>query len=220
MYKRYRGKRIRKDNFAAYMMAAYGMALALMIVLMAINASMHNNSVKQTEETPGPAQVDLQANTEATATHKEVEQASITEFEQVGEIEYVMYYTEEDIITMAKVMYKECRGVPSDTRVASVGWVACNRVDAGYGGTISEVLKKPGQFAWNSGSPVWDRLYEISADVLQRWNDEKNGMTDVGRVLPSEYLFFHGDGTNNHFRIKFKSDGKYWDYSLPSPYDS
>lgn len=50
-------------------------------------------------------------------------------------------------------------------------------------------------------------------------NAEKNGETDVGRVLPKEYTFFIGDGFENHFTDEWKSTD-YWDWSLPSPYEN
>lgn len=132
-----------------------------------------------------------------------------------------LYYTDEDVITMAKVMYREARGVGSITQIACVGWVACNRVDAGaFGDTITEVLTAPGQFAWIPDTPVEDWLVEIAEDVLQKWSIEKSTGEYCGRVLPAEYLYFHGDGEVNWFRIEYEHNGQYWDYSLPSPYES
>lgn len=131
------------------------------------------------------------------------------------------YYTEEDVITMAKVMYREARGVGSITQIACVGWVACNRVDAGiFGDTITDVLTAPDQFAWIPNTPVEEWLVEIAEDVLQKWSIEKSTGEYCGRVLPAEYLYFHGDGKVNWFRIKYEHNGQYWDYSLPSPYES
>ena len=131
------------------------------------------------------------------------------------------YYTDEDVITMAKVMYREARGVGSTTQIACIGWVACNRVDAGaFGDTITEVLTTPDQFAWIPDTPVEDWLVEIAEDVLQKWSIEKSTGECCGRVLPAEYLYFHGDGKANWFRIEYEHNNQYWDYSLPSPYES
>lgn len=130
-------------------------------------------------------------------------------------------YTDEDVITMAKVMYREARGVGSITQIACVGWVACNRVDAGvFGNTITEVLTAPDQFAWIPDTPVEEWLVEIAEDVLQKWSIEKSTGEHCGRVLPAEYLYFHGDGKVNWFRIEYEHNNQYWDYSLPSPYES
>ncbi len=47
----------------------------------------------------------------------------------------------------------------------------------------------------------------------------KDGEADVGRVLPSDYLWFTGDGKRNHFRNAYRG-GQIWDWSLPTPYES
>lgn len=131
-----------------------------------------------------------------------------------------VYYTEDEIVVVAKVLYDECRGVGSDTEKACVVWTICNRVDAGYGSTISEVATAQGQFAYRGNAPVWDELYDLASDVLSRWNDERNGAVDVGRVLPSDYLWFSGWDGHNHFRNDYHAANGYWDYSLVSPYSS
>lgn len=132
------------------------------------------------------------------------------------EIKY--YFTENDVNIIAKILYNECRGLPK-LEQACVAWVILNRVDAGrFGGSISAVATAPYQFAYSAGTPVQQMQYDIAKDVLTRWNLEKNGQTDVGRVLPSNYLFFHGDGRHNYFKTAERS-GYYWDYSLPNPYN-
>lgn len=136
------------------------------------------------------------------------------------EPELIMYFTEKDVIALAKVLYNECRGIPSDMEKACVGWTACNRVDAGFGNTIYEVLTAPNQFAYGRYTPVTDELYELALDVLTRWNNEKNGIENVGRVLPKEYLWFYGDGEHNYFRDAFSGNFNVWDYSLDNPYNS
>lgn len=130
------------------------------------------------------------------------------------------YYTENDIILCAKVLRGECNGMPSDTEVACVVWVILNRVDCNPGCTIADVVTAPSQFAYNSNAYVDDRFYQIASDVLSRWAREKQGEQNVGRVLPIEYRWFHGDGHHNWFRIQYEGNGQYWDYSLPSPYDT
>lgn len=132
----------------------------------------------------------------------------------------VQYYTEEEVIMVAKVLYHECRGIPSDTEKACVAWTICNRVDAGYGSTISRVVTAHGQFAYGHYTPVWDELYDLAKDVLTRWNHEKNGAFNVGRVLPKDYLWYSGDGRHNYFRNHYNAAYGYWDYSIESPYDN
>lgn len=130
-----------------------------------------------------------------------------------------MYYTDSDVSDIAKVLLRECGGVPSKTEQACVAWCVLNRVDK-YEMSIYEVLRAPNQFAFDESAEIRDDLFELAKDVLQRWNDEKNGVTNSGRVLPKDYIYFHGDGVHNYFRNSF--DGAYdiWDYSLDSPYDN
>lgn len=131
--------------------------------------------------------------------------------------ELKQYFTDNDVNLIAKVLYTECRGLPT-LEQACVAWVVLNRVDNGrYGSSISAVVTAPSQFAYYSGTPVTQTQYNIALDVLTRWNLEKNGQSDVGRVLPSNYLYFHGDGRHNYFKTSVNS-GYYWDYSLSSPY--
>lgn len=130
----------------------------------------------------------------------------------------VMYYTENDVTMIAKVLYRECRGVPSITEQACVAWTILNRVDDGrFGNSISEVITRPNQFAYKSDTPVTDDLYALALDVLTRWNAEQNGMENMGRVLPKEYLYFSGSGGHNYFRTG-SSNSTTWKYELTSPY--
>lgn len=59
-----------------------------------------------------------------------------------------IYYTEQDVIDIAKVLYNECRGVGSKTEQACVAWTILNRVD-NQGLSISEVIRAKNQFAFN-----------------------------------------------------------------------
>jgi len=132
------------------------------------------------------------------------------------------YYNEDDIITLAKLLYRECGAVKSVTEQACVAWTVCNWADedgGDYVGMISKSAKTPNRFAYISKTPVTDHLYRLASDVLFRWNLEKNGYSVVGRVLPREYLYFGGDGKHNYFRRNFRNDRNFWDYSLESPYD-
>ena len=128
-------------------------------------------------------------------------------------------WTDEEVIVLAKMLWGEARGVSSDAEKAACVWCALNRVDHGYGDIITVVVT-PKQFVgYDEKNPVDDGLITLCIDVLSRWYAEKDGQTEVGRVLPSEYLFFSGDGERNHFRTDYKN-GTVWDWSLPNPYES
>lgn len=128
-------------------------------------------------------------------------------------------WSDEEAEILAKMLWGEARGITSDTEKAACVWCVLNRVDHGQG-TITSVVTAPNQFAgYHANNPVDEDLITLCIDVLYRWYAEKDGQTDVGRVLPNEYLFFSGDGKRNYFRNAYKG-GTVWNWSLPSPYDS
>lgn len=161
--------------------------------------------------------------TEATEIIEEttvvVENTIIAAEDEPEEDLYIQYYSEQDAIDIAKVLYHECRGVPSKTEQACVVWTILNRVDC-YGSTVYSVVRAPNQFAFYDSAPVWDELLDLAHDVLDRWSREKNGETNVGRVLPQEYIYFAGSNGHNYFRDNYSGSYNIWDYSLESPYES
>lgn len=125
-----------------------------------------------------------------------------------------------EVEALAKMLYGEARGITSDMEKAACVWCVLNRVDdPRFPDTVLEVLEAPYQFAgYSADYPVLPELAVLAADVLKRYHAEKNGEENVGRVLPAEYLYFTGDGRNNHFTIGWK-DAETWDWSLQNPYD-
>lgn len=175
------------------------------------------NQTESVEEEVVVEEVDEETVVEETVVEETAEEAS-EEVEEEPEV--IMYFTEEDVIAMAKVLYSECRGIPSTMEQACVAWTACNRVDAGRADTILGVLTAPNQYAYNEYCVVDEELYNLALDVLTRWNNEKNGFENVGRVLPPDYLYFHGSDGHNWFRNAFSGEFDTWDYSLDNHYDS
>lgn len=137
------------------------------------------------------------------------------------ETNYLKFYTDNDAVMLAKVTFCEARGIANKVELACVMWTILNRYDAGYASSISGVILAPNQFAYRSSAPMVNdygiNLLELAYDVLDRWNREKNGETDVGRVLPANYLWYSGNGRHNYFRDAFRG-GNRWNYSLPNPY--
>ena len=123
---------------------------------------------------------------------------------------------EADVEMLAKLVWGEARGC-SKTEQAAVIWTVLNRVDSEnpvFPDTIQEVVTQPWQFiGYHPSHPVEQDKVDLAKDVLTRWLTGGEG-----RVLPKEYVFFHGDGIHNHFRSEFKHNGQYWDWSLNSPY--
>ena len=132
------------------------------------------------------------------------------------------YYEQfvSDASLIAKLLYRECRGVASTTEKAAVAWVVMNRVDdENYPNTVREVIMQRNQFASIKRTPVDPELYELAEDVLRRYTWEQMGFTDVGRVIPEDYLWFAGKNGKNTFRNRF-STSRRWDFSLESPYEN
>ena len=125
-----------------------------------------------------------------------------------------------EVEALAKMLYGEARGIASDTEKAACVWCVLNRVDdPRFPDTVLEVLSAPYQFAGYSAEyPATEELKTLAADVLTRYHAEKDGESNVGRVLPAEYCFFTGDGKNNHFTIGWK-DTDTWGWTLESPYE-
>lgn len=123
-----------------------------------------------------------------------------------------------DVDILCKTVYGEAGNVSKD-QMAAVAWCVLNRVDSSiYPNDIISVATQPGQFqGYQWWHPVDPDVKEIVLDVLDRWQREKNGEKDVGRILPPEYLFFWGDNVVNHFTVSFGAETE-WDWSWPSPY--
>ena len=118
---------------------------------------------------------------------------------------------DETVIVLAKVLYGEARGVKSATNKACVIWCVLNRVDDRNqfkkDTTIIKAATRKYQFAYKSRYPATPENIAIVKDVLARWELEKQGVQDVGRVLPKDYTFFRGNGKYNIFRNVFRGGG-------------
>ena len=114
-----------------------------------------------------------------------------------------MYFTEDDVVAMAKMLWGEARGCTLDNQQKAV-WCVLNRVDdPRFPDTILGVVAQPSQFhGYSPNFPVTDELYAVALDVLTRWSLEKQGVTVERELLP-EYVFFTGDGIQNNFRAVY-----------------
>lgn len=154
----------------------------------------------------------------------------VEEKEAAVEVEAVdsdKLYTEDDVIAAAKMVWGEAGAVPelkngdivisTKCQQAATIWTALNQYDMGGFSSIKAVIVSPGKYhGYYELNPATDKLVDLARDVLERWNREKNGETDVGRVLPADYIYFHGDGTYNYFRNEFEGGTRWaWDYGDP-----
>ena len=127
-------------------------------------------------------------------------------------------YTRSDAEMLARTVWGEARGCDT-TQQAAVVWCILNRVgDARFPNSIQGVVTQSCQFSgYQPGNPVDPEILGLVYDVLARWSIEPECVGDVGRVLPADYLYFSGTGSENVFRRNYR-DGELWDWSLPSPY--
>ncbi len=127
----------------------------------------------------------------------------------------------DEIPYIARTVWGEARGC-SETEQAAVIWCILNRVDSSIRympDNIIDVVTQKHQFlGYVKTFPVTKKIKKLVIDVLTRWEMEKAGVENVGRVLPPEYMWFHGDGRHNHFRDAYRG-GNRWDWSLDSPYE-
>ena len=167
------------------------------IVLMALLICIvYARATWEGRESPSPAPT---VSTEALA---EPEQPEPSEAPEPSEepVYYEMYFTEEDVAAVAKMLWGEARGCTRDNQI-KCAWVVCNRVDdERFPDTIQGVLEQPSQFhGYDPSYPVTSELYDVAFDVLTRWSYEKQGIP-VRRELPESFLWFTGNGVENIFR--------------------
>lgn len=133
------------------------------------------------------------------------------------------WYSEEDVVNMAKMCYGESMNLPvlhtdfgdrsATYQSAQAMWTVLNRVDAGYG-DISTCIKAERQFVgYKSDNPVTNELYYLAKLVIEDWSTGE----EKYRVLPNEFLYFHGDGRHNHFTTK-SGGGIEYHHQIPDPF--
>lgn len=154
---------------------------------------------------------------------QELEQERQEEKEKESEIDIpnIEEKYKDEIPYIARTVWGEARGC-SETEQAAVIWCILNRVDSSIRympDNIIDVVTQKHQFlGYVKTFPVTEKIRKLVIDVLTRWEMEKAGVENVGRVLPPEYMWFHGDGRHNHFRDSYRG-GNRWDWSLDSPYE-
>lgn len=144
---------------------------------------------------------------------------------QRGE-DWTTYYTEQDVLDCAWVLWFEYGACESRTEKSKVVWTICNRVDdPRWADNFRGVVSAPCQFSWH-GAPNTKRMsqdvIDVARDVLERWNAEKNGITNAGRTLPKDSIGFWGDGRRNHFYAQtYPGPRQYYEFAPEEgPYDN
>ena len=108
---------------------------------------------------------------------------------------------DELVAEAALLAWGEYSGTDYAQRTAPI-WCACNRADA-WGLTLEEVMHSNAFHGLLTEREVPAEWYDLTRETLARWELEKLGYIDVGRTLPSEYLYFGGNGTVNVYRTEY-----------------
>ena len=168
-------------------------AFTFIILLALLLCIVYARATWEYEVPPSPAPT---VPAEETVEPEQLEAPEQTE----SPVYYEMYFTEDDVAEVAKMLWGEARGCTRDNQI-KCAWVIVNRVDDDrFPSTIQGVLEQPHQFhGYDPSYPVTDELYSVAFDVLTRWSYEKQGIP-VRRELPSSFLWFTGNGQENIFR--------------------
>ena len=168
-------------------------AFTLIVLLALLICIVYARATWEDKEQPAPTQT---MPIEETAEPEQSEAPEPSE----SPVYYEMYFTEDDVAEVAKMLWGEARGCTRDNQI-KCAWIVCNRVDdERFPDTIQGVLSQPSQFhGYDPSYPVTDELYSIAFDVLTRWSYEKQGVP-VRRELPKSFLWFTGNGRENIFR--------------------
>lgn len=207
-------KRIKADTqrVNAYSFFAILISIVIAIIIVCISISASNASDQSNIDNIRPL------------TEMSIDYAvsAIPEIAEPVKMEAEWMPDELEVDLIAKTLYGECRGVASTTEKAAVVWCILNRVDAkGYacGKSVEYVVTFKNQFkGYDASHPVIPELKKLAEDVLIRHHREQEGETDVGRILPKEYIYFIGDTKRNYFTTEFLGKD-YWEWSLDSPYE-
>ena len=108
---------------------------------------------------------------------------------------------DELVAEAALLAWGEYSGTDYAQRTAPI-WCACNRADA-WGLTLEEVMHSDAFHGLLTDREVPEEWYDLARETLARWELEKMGYIDVGRTLPSEYLYFSGNGVVNVYRTEY-----------------
>lgn len=116
-----------------------------------------------------------------------------------------LYPTRDEVYCLSRIVHGEASVCSVEVK-ATVAWVVLNRVDApNYPNTIREVCSQSGQFAgWNrdsSSAPTAEER-EMCYEIIKAWKN----FDDRYRTIPSDYLYFMGDGNTNYFTMAYYGD--------------
>jgi hypothetical protein len=116
--------------------------------------------------------------------------------ETVNEKSYDVY----DVVILAQMVWGEARGCAPEEQSLCV-WTVFNRLKAGgWGGSIAEIVTRPGQFDWDPSYPVIAETRDVVIAALEDWAAGKDAPVLPPYATDSDYVRFSGDGFHNYFK--------------------
>lgn len=190
----------------AMMLAVVCLAIVGAVVIMTSLASADDSQV----ELPDPEYISADTMVLSRAEAPERANSGLATYESFEQaLERTKAAVPDELAELAgRAIWGEAGGIPDEAQRAAVVWCACNRADA-WSMEIGDVLTVDQFHGLAIRGEVPTQHVELARDVLARWTLEAEGWQSVGRVLPSQYLYFEGDGCINHFSTQF-GGGEYW----------
>ena len=196
----------REGTELALMVAVMCLAIVGAVVIMTSLAGADNQEVALPEPTyTTPAEIILMR-----AEAPERANTGLVTYETFDEaLERTKAAVPDELAELAgRAIWGEAGGIPDEAQRAAVVWCACNRADA-WDMEIGDVLNVDAFHGLAIKGKVPEQHVELARDVLARWTLEAEGWQDVGRVLPSRFLYFEGNGIVNLFSTEY-GGGEYW----------
>lgn len=196
----------REGTELALMVAVMCLAIVGAVVIMTSLAGADHQETELPEPTyTTPAEIILMR-----AEAPERANTGLVTYETFGEaLERAKAAVPDELAELAgQAIWGEAGGIQDYAQRAAVVWCACNRADA-WDMDIGEVLTVDQFHGLAIRGEVPAEHVELARDVLARWTLEAEGWVDVGRVLPSRFLYFEGNGIVNLFSTEY-GGGEYW----------
>lgn len=198
---------MRKEGLEyAMMLAVVCLAIVGAVVVMTSLASADNGS----GELPEPEYTSADELVLSRAAAPERANTGLATYETFDEaLERAKAAVPDELAELAgRAIWGEAGGIQDEAQRAAVVWCACNRADA-WDMEIGDVLNVDAFHGLAIKGEVPEQHVELARDVLARWTLEAEGWQDVGRVLPSRFLYFEGNGIVNLFSTEY-GGGEYW----------
>ena len=198
---------MRKEGLEyAMMLAVVCLAIVGAVVVMTSLASADDSQV----ELPEPEYISADTMVLTRAEAPERANSGLATYETFeAALERTKAAVPDELAELAgRAIWGEAGGIQDEAQRAAVVWCACNRADA-WGVELDDVLTVSQFHGLAIKGEVPAEHVELARDVLARWTLAAEGWQDVGRVLPSRFLYFEGNGVINLFSTEY-GGGEYW----------